>query len=218
MNLSKSSILKAKNLLLRKFLKPPREISCDPKITIGKHTYGFENISPAWGGGAEVVIGSFTSIASNLQLQLGGNHNSQWVSTYPFGHVSKDRKVIFGPPVPLHPVPARSIVIGNDVWIGNNVTIMGGVRIEDGAVIAMNSHVVGNVGAYEVYGGNPARKIRDRFPSEIIKELCDLKWWEAEDEKIQLIKHLLTNAPTIHSISEMRNVLHLETMNEKGKI
>ena len=218
MKLSRSSILKAKDLLLRKFLQNRLKISYDPKITIGKHTYGFENISSAWGGNTEVVIGSFTSIASNLQLQLGGNHNSQWVSTYPFGHVSKDRKIVFGPPVPLHPVPARSIVIGNDVWLGNNVTIMGGVRIEDGAIIAMNSHVVGNVGAYEVYGGNPARKIRDRFPPEIIKELCDLKWWEAEDEKIELIKHLLTNAPTMHSISEMRNILHLATMNEKEKI
>lgn len=48
--------------------------------------------------------------------------------------------------------------IGSDVWVANDVTIIGGVSIGDGAVIAMNSHVVGNIGAYEVWGGNPAKK------------------------------------------------------------
>ena len=192
---------------LKLALKSTVKSAQKPNIQVGKYTYGFENIKTSWGREAEVHIGSFTSIALNLEIQLGGNHNSQWVSTYPFGHVSKDYKVLFGPPVKLHPAPAKSVMIGSDVWIGHGVSIMGGVRIGDGAVIAMNSHVVGDVGAYEVYGGNPARKIRDRFSKEIVRELCALKWWEAEDEEIALIKHLLTQPPTLHSIKEMKKIL-----------
>ena len=92
---------------------------------------------------------------------------------------------------------------------------MGGVEIGDGAVIAMNSHVVGNVGAYEVYGGNPVRKIRDRFPAEIVEDLCDLKWWEADDEKIERIKECLTQPPTLQSIAEMKKVLDSEPMQRR---
>jgi hypothetical protein len=75
--------------LLKLILKSTFKSAQKPNSQVGKHTYGFENIKTSWGGGAEVFIGSFTSIALNLEIQLGGNHNSQWVSTYPFGHVSK---------------------------------------------------------------------------------------------------------------------------------
>lgn len=59
----------------------------------------------------------------------------------------------------------RSVVtsIGNDVWIGYNVTIMGGVTIHDGAIIAAGSVVTKDVEPYSIYAGNPARKIKDRF-------------------------------------------------------
>jgi acetyltransferase-like isoleucine patch superfamily enzyme len=180
-----------------------------PKIVVGRYTYGFENIQITWSGDAEVVIGSFTSIASNLRIQLGGHHNSNWISTYPFGHVRKNNTDLFGPPIPNHPVPARSVNIGNDVWIGNDVTIMGGVKIADGAVIAMNSHVVSDVGSYQIYGGNPARKIKDRFDPDITKELCSLKWWEFEEEEIMKVKSLLTNVPTMQSISVLKSILKL---------
>ena len=88
---------------------------------------------------------------------------------------------------------------------------MGGISIGDGAVIAMNSHVVRNVGAYEVWGGNPARKIRVRFHPEIVQELSELKWWDFDDKKIERIKHLLTKEPTLESIQEIRTILGIGT-------
>ena len=179
----------------------------EPQIKVGKHTYGHENIRTAWGEGTVVDIGNFTSIAANLHIQLGGNHNHLWISTYPFGHVSENEKVVFPPPLLNHPVAPKSVYIGNDVWIGNNVTIMGGARIGDGAIVAMNSHVVGEIGAYEVWGGNPARKIRDRFSQDIIDLLCELRWWDEEDDKIQTIKHLLSQEPSAFLISEIKMIL-----------
>ena len=56
--------------------------------------------------------------------------------------------------------------IGNDVWVGYGVTIMQGVTIHDGAIIAASSVVTNDVEAYSIYGGNPARKLANRFDNE----------------------------------------------------
>ena len=69
------------------------------------------------------------------------------------------------------------VIIGNDVWIADNVTIMSGVRIGDGAVIACNSHVVKDVEPYSIVGGNPAKFIKHRFTQEQIECLLKIKWW-----------------------------------------
>ena len=75
-------------------------------------------------------------------------------------------------------------VVGNDVWIGQNVTVMPGVRIGDGAIIAANSVVAKDVPPYCIAGGNPCRVIRQRFDDELISYLLDLKWWDWDADKI----------------------------------
>lgn len=67
--------------------------------------------------------------------------------------------------------------IGNDVWIGTNATILQGVKIGDGAVVGANSLVSKDVPPYAIVGGCPAKVIKYRFNSDIIKELLELKWW-----------------------------------------
>ena len=69
-------------------------------------------------------------------------------------------------------------IIGNDVWIGAEALIMPGVQIADGAVIASRAVVTKNVGAYEIWGGNPARLIKKRFENEDIAKLLQIKWWD----------------------------------------
>src|SRR5665811_2625453 len=69
------------------------------------------------------------------------------------------------------------VVIGNDVWIGANATILRGVTIGDGAIIASGSVVTKDVAPYSVVGGVPARHIRFRFDEDTIAELLDLRWW-----------------------------------------
>ena len=76
------------------------------------------------------------------------------------------------------------IVIGNDVWIGFNATIMAGVTIGDGAIIATNSTVVKDVEPYSIVGGNPANEIKKRFSEKTINELLEIKWWNWDIEKI----------------------------------
>ena len=74
--------------------------------------------------------------------------------------------------------------IGNDVWVGSNVIIPGGVRIGTGAIVAAGSVVVKDVPPYAVVGGNPAKVIRLRFSEEQIETLLASEWWNWPIEKI----------------------------------
>lgn len=151
--------------------------------SIGKYTYGRENIQLfSWNEGANVHIGSFCSIASNVKIFLGGNHRKDFITTYPFGHINNHIFNKFDGKG--HPATKGDVIIGDDVWIASGVTIMSGVNIGSGAIIANNSHVVKNVEPYAIYGGNPARFISYRFPEEIIEKLLTIAWWKWPDQKI----------------------------------
>lgn len=149
----------------------------------GRHTYGYENIRAfSWGEGTKLRVGKFCSIAENIKVYLGGNHRTDWVTTYPFGHRERERFNNFDGKG--HPKSNGDVVIENDVWIGSNVTIMSGVHIGSGAVIANNSHVVKDVKPYTIVGGNPARYIKSRFTDSQIEKLLEISWWDWDDEKI----------------------------------
>lgn len=77
------------------------------------------------------------------------------------------------------------------MWIASNVTIKEGVRVGNGAVIAMESLVTKNVPPYAIVGGNPARIIRYRFNKKQIEELLKIAWWNWNDGEIKKITHLL---------------------------
>ena len=161
------------------------------KFIIGEFTYGkpnviFENDE------ANLVIGKYCSIAINVTVFLGGNHRVDWITTYPFNVFNKEFPVAKN--ITGHPATKGDVIIGNDVWIGKSVTIMSGVTIGDGAVLAANSLITKNVGAYEIWGGNPAKLIKDRFSKEDKNKLLKLKWWNWDSKKIiDNIEYLCSN-------------------------
>ncbi|WP_207654407.1 CatB-related O-acetyltransferase [Lacrimispora amygdalina] len=129
----------------------------------------------------DTEIGNFTSISMNCYIG-GTAHPTEWVSTSPVFHkwgnvmkknFSRHEFEIF-----------KRTIIGNDVWIGNRVMIKAGVSVGDGAVIGMGSIVTKDIGAYEIWAGNPAKMIRKRFDDEMISKLEEIKWWEWSDEKL----------------------------------
>jgi acetyltransferase-like isoleucine patch superfamily enzyme len=153
----------------------------DSQITMGRHSYGDplriwrEGPDPSW-----VRIGSFCSIGYGVLFMEGGNHPTDWVSTFPL-------RVIFDLPgahADGHPFDKGDVTVGHDVWIGREARIMSGVTIANGAVIAGYSVVTRDVQPYAIVGGVPAREIRRRFTDEQIDALQRIAWWEWSDEQI----------------------------------
>ena len=157
-----------------------------------RYTYGLKNIRVRdWKQGTDVKIGSFCSIADNIQIFIGGDHRTDWVTTYPFGHIHND---IFPWHGEGHPTTKGNVVIGHDVWIGANATILSGVTIGDGAVVSANSVVVKDVLAYGIVGGNPAKLLKMRFTEDQIERLLNNPWWDLPENRInELIPLLCSN-------------------------
>ncbi|WVT77561.1 CatB-related O-acetyltransferase (plasmid) [Sinorhizobium chiapasense] len=171
-------------------------------VTVGRFSYGIENINVLqWNEGAALTIGSFCSIAKNVSVFLGGNHRSDWISTFPFGHIFHQQLGRFD--IDGHPATNGSVTIGHDVWIGNGVTIMSGIHVGHGAVIAANSHVTKNVDDYTIVGGNPAQILRYRFPSPVVDRLLTLKWWDLPIDIIKSIIPILSSKPNIDVLEEL---------------
>lgn len=129
-------------------------------------------------------IGNGNSIGSDLRCVFGRNHNTKIVSSGALEthmHYSGIEKNDEGRSTFRQ---KGSIIPQNDIWIGDNVTIMSGCIIRNGAVIAQNAHVVKDVPAYAIVGGNPAGVIGWRFPKDIIEKLQMIQWWYWDHEKI----------------------------------
>lgn len=171
-------------------------------VKIGKFTYGHEKMHVhEWGEGASLTIGKFCSLARNINIFLGGNHRTDWITTFPFGHIFN--KELGGKGIVGHPATRGNITIANDVWIGTNVTIMSGVTIGNGAVIGANALVVKDVKPYEVVGGNPATHLKYRFEDAIIDKLLKLQWWDLPLNTIQRINQDLSTVPTIEQLTQL---------------
>lgn len=161
---------------------------------IGEYSYGKPTILFNESS-ATLKIGKFCSIAQNVKIYLGGNHRTDWISTYPFNALPNyfpESSHILG-----HPATKGDVVIGNDVWIGNDVSVLSGVTIGDGAVIGAGSILSKNVGAYEIWAGNPARYIKTRFTAQQIDEIKKIQWWNWDIKKIKANTELLCSTEII---------------------
>lgn len=145
---------------------------------IGDWTYGAPTVL-SWGEGANLRIGRFCSIADGVEIMLGGEHRSDWVTTYPFNVLCEQAYCFTG-----HPATKGDVIIGNDVWIGRKALILSGVTIGDGAVIGAYSVVAKDIGPYSIVAGNPAKLYRLRFDEQTVAALLRIAWWEWPLEKI----------------------------------
>jgi virginiamycin A acetyltransferase len=163
-----------------------------PNIIVGDYTYydDFETVENFEKNvkylfdftGDKLIIGKFCMIASDVTFIMNGaNHLSESITSFPFAIFGHDwTNAMAGKSYPIK----GNTVIGNDVWIGYGATIMPGVIVGDGAIIATKSVVTRDVEPYAIVGGNPAKLIKKRFDEEAILRLLALKWWDWPIEKI----------------------------------
>lgn len=125
-------------------------------------------------------IGAFCSIAGGTSIGLG-NHTLDNLSTSPI-FTEKQNATTYSWCDNENVYPYKRVKVGNDVWIGTKVIVMGGVTIGDGAVIGAGSIVTKDVPPYAIVAGVPAKIIRYRFSEEIVKELQNIKWWNLPED------------------------------------
>lgn len=154
-----------------------------------------------------VLIGKFSSIGPFTHVILG-RHPINMVSTYPAFYSEKSISGINLEGVTRKFQEVRKIqgtefscIIGNDVWIGADTCILGGVTIGDGAVVAAGAVVTKDVESYSIVGGVPARKIKMRFSEDYIVYLKELKWWDKDFEWLN------KNAKYFESPNRLQEVL-----------
>lgn len=142
--------------------------------------------------GAECIIkakvGRYCSIGHKVSVLTGTHPSHKFVSTNPVffslglqngtTYISKQK---FKEEVYADEKNRYGCIIGNDVWIGYNATIMGGCTIGDGAIIASGAFVNKDVEPYMIVAGQPAKVIGKRFEDAEIEWLMKFKWWEKEE-------------------------------------
>ena len=159
------------------FLRDCKHLS---RYDIGEYTHGHAGLRILSPEGGQLRIGKFCSIARGTTIILGGEHRTDWVSTYAFPALMQgaERYADFSQ-------SKGNVTIGNDVWVGINSIIMSGVTLGDGMVVGAGSVVRRSFPPYSIIAGNPASLAGYRFPKEIIQELQNIRWWDWPVAKIK---------------------------------
>lgn len=144
-------------------------------VCVGNHTYGC--IDAQISNGGTLRIGHYCSIAEGVRFLVSADHYLDRISTYPFLS-----KMLTGEP---EAVSKGNIVVDDDVWIGYGATILSGVHIGQGAVVAAGSVVTKDIPPYAIAGGVPAKVIKYRFEPEMIEELLKIDYSRLDESMIR---------------------------------
>lgn len=162
---------------------------------IGKQTYGQLCVF-AQSKEAKLKIGNYCSIGPNVSFLLSVEHQLDRISTYPFRVMCLGEKYEAG--------TKGDIIIEDDVWIGCGATIMSGVHIGKGAVIAAGAVVTKDVEPYAIVAGVPAKTIKMRFDDDRIKRLMEINYEQIDEAIIKEYNELLyKKEPSVDDIEKI---------------
>lgn len=149
------------------------------RIHIGKGTYG-DIIAFNDSYDRALTIGNYCSIANNVTFLVARDHRINTVSSFPFKQMLRLAEDDY-----YDAISKGDIVVDDDVWIGYNATILSGVHVAQGAVIAAGAIVTNDVPPYAIVGGAPARVIKYRFDKPLIDFLLSLDYTKLTQEMIK---------------------------------
>jgi len=151
--------------------------SCLNRTQVGRYS-GFGSFSYL----VDTEVGRYATIGSRVSVG-GFNHPVNWLSVHEFQY--RDTSRIYGANVytaadSVHQPHSLDTNLGDDVWVGDNVVILRGVKVSTGVIVGAGSVVTKDIEPYMIAVGNPARVLRPRFEPSVVKRLLELRWWELE--------------------------------------
>jgi len=172
-------------------------------VTVGKRSYGLIHVREFPSKNEKVQIGNYVSIANNVTFILGGNHQINTFTTFPL------YTKLIGAYPERDAYSKGSIIVEDEVWIGYGTTILSGVKIGKGAIVAAGSIVTKDVPQYAIVGGNPAKVIKFRFKEEVINKLIDLSIIDF-DEKV-----IIQNIDEFYKLLDLAQIEKLKEIGKK---
>lgn len=173
-------------------------------IKVGRETYGTINANSFDHKPSETVgleIGNYCSIADNVYFLLAGEHELGSASTFPFARFMPDKMVL------NDSLSKGKIIVEDDVWIGYGATILSGVKIGQGAVVATGAVVTKNVPAYAVVGGVPAKVIRYRFSPDVVQVMCNMDYSKVDFNIVEQNPELFHGSIEKIPVNELKDKL-----------
>lgn len=202
----KSLSLRKHNVYVSHSARFNQHTSFEKNIKIGKHTcvcnavIGRNSYIGRNSNFNDCEIGRFCSIASNVKVEANTHPSSTFVSTSPsfYSTLLQNGQTFVAETCfeETLQIDGKKLIVGNDVWIGADVIFKGGIKIGDGAIVAMGAVVTKDVPPYSIVGGVPAKIIRYRFSDEQIAKLRDLQWWNKNDEWLKKNAKMFDNVET----------------------
>ncbi|WP_297835604.1 CatB-related O-acetyltransferase [Pseudomonas sp.] len=159
-----------------------------PNLSFGVGTYGIPDVVE-FDNDSVLKVGAYTSIAAGVKILLGGEHRTDWVTTYPFPAIIDEVSDILD-----HSPSKGDVIIGSDCWICTNVVILSGVTIGHGAIVAAGAIVSRDVAPFSVVGGNPCKFIRWRFDEATRETLLRSAWWDWPVDEVKSVARTLSSS------------------------
>lgn len=184
----------------------PSNIVSLENIKFGKYSYGKPTILRYENIGEGLEIGDYVSIADNVTILLGGEHNLDTFTTFPLKAILLNRN---------EGMITSKTIIEDDVWIGYGVKILSGVKIGKGAVVGAGAVVTKDLEAYGIYGGIPAKLIKYRFSKEIREKLLKLDFNKLECINLKKDIDLFYEKLTLEKLDKI--IEKLENSKEKNE-